>query len=220
MVAATWWLRHGGWASQAEHDDGDREELEDYEVEAAITAYAAAAPVAAPVGEEPACWLHDGHDLIGRRVLRTFDADVPVLGTLTKWMAEDPATGDAAIFRAVHDDGDEEDLDQDEAEEGVRAFEASAQAKKDADAWKTSGHEHIGARVLRYFAEHKKKRRAAHGTVTQWLPAGEEEDEPMLFRVTHDDGDEEDLDEDELSEALEAAQAAQPMRATRRTARV
>ena len=45
-----------------------------------------------------------------------------------------------------------------------------------------------------------------HGTTTCWSPAGGDTC-PALWRVEHDDGDKEDLDEREVRDALEAASA-------------
>ena len=37
------------------------------------------------------------------------------LGHITKWLPADAAAGDGALFHCVHDDGDEEDLEEEEA---------------------------------------------------------------------------------------------------------
>ena len=62
-----------------------------------------------------------------------------------------------------------------------------------------SASEFIGVRVARSFG-----RRGGRtlGTVVGYLPASG--DEEALWRVQHDDGDGEDLDEDELKEAIDA----------------
>ncbi len=57
---------------------------------------------------------------MGQRIARRFGKTV-VLGTVTKWLAADEATGEPALFHAVHDDGDEEDLEEDEAREALAA---------------------------------------------------------------------------------------------------
>ena len=44
------------------------------------------------------------------------------MGTIRKWLPEDPATGDPPLWRAVHDDGDEEDLEEHEVKEAVEAY--------------------------------------------------------------------------------------------------
>lgn len=52
------------------------------------------------------------------------------------------------------------------------------------------GHEWLGQRVTRFFGA-----RVVVGTVTKWLPADEDAGDSALFRVVHDDGDSEDLEE-------------------------
>ena len=42
-----------------------------------------------------------------------------MLGTVSKWLREDAEAGDEALFHCVHDDGDEEDLDEEEAVRGA-----------------------------------------------------------------------------------------------------
>ena len=66
--------------------------------------------------------------------------------------------------------------------------------------WQTAGHEWIGHRLLRVF-----ERRSIGATVTRWAP--EDGDDPALWHVEHDDGDEEDLEHHEVEKALAAAYA-------------
>ena len=60
-----------------------------------------------------------------------------------------------------------------------------------------AGHPYIGRRVARLFG-----RRLVLGTVTGFLPACKIQGVGALFRVTHDDGDEEDLEEHEARDAI------------------
>ena len=99
------------------------------------------------------------------------------------------------MLQVVHDDGDEEDLEEGEAAEAVEAFDVRAMEHED---WREAGHPLLGKRVLRTFGKCR-----TFGHITKWLPA--DGVEPALFRVVHDDGDEEDLEEGEAAEALEAA---------------
>ena len=62
--------------------------------------------------------------------------------------------------------------------------------------WQTSGHEWIGAFVARTFGK-----RTAVGRITKWVPPDEEDG--ALFHVDHLDGDEEDLEDYEVTEAIE-----------------
>ena len=41
--------------------------------------------------------------------------DALALGRITRWQREDEEAGDGALFHCVHDDGDEEDLEEEEA---------------------------------------------------------------------------------------------------------
>ena len=65
--------------------------------------------------------------------------------------------------------------------------------------WQPTDHKSIGQLVRRFFDCHP----SADGVVTKWRPATE--DGAVQFRVVHDDdGDEEDLDEEELEAAIAA----------------
>ena len=67
------------------------------------------------------------------------------------------------------------------------------------EGWRDEGHEYLGRRVARPFEGGL----TVVGRITRWLPAGDGEDEPPLFHVDHDDGDEEDLEEYEVIDAFE-----------------
>ena len=74
-------------------------------------------------------WLLDGHEFVGQRVARIFGgrgkhAERVVFGRISKWAPADEEAGDEALFHLVHDDGDEEDLDEDEAVEGIAHLRA------------------------------------------------------------------------------------------------
>jgi hypothetical protein len=66
------------------------------------------------------------------------------------------------------------------------------EAAEDAE-W-TAEHAHVGKRLTRIF-----RGIAADGTVTHYLPPSQED--PALWHVLYDDGDEEDLDEEEINAA-------------------
>ena len=53
----------------------------------------------------------------------------------------------------------------------------------------------LGRRVARRFGK-----LVALGSVAAWLPANAEEGDAALYRVVHDDGDVEDLEEEEVEE--------------------
>jgi len=73
----------------------------------------------------------------------------------------------------------------------------SAKITQDDVPWQSTGHSWIGKGVHRQFDEV-----TAIGRVVAYAPPGEAEDEPALWRVVHDDGDEEHLDEQEMLTAL------------------
>jgi hypothetical protein len=72
--------------------------------------------------------------------------------------------------------------------------------------WRVDGHPWLGERVRRTSWATKRYADGYHdGTLTAWLPEGEDPDgDPALWRMVHDDGDEEDLEEHEVCEALVA----------------
>jgi hypothetical protein len=83
--------------------------------------------VAAPAEEEPIEWLTSGHEWIGKQVLRNLDG-IEIHARVTKWA---PAEGsDPALWHVVHDDQDEEDLDETDMLAALEAFEQRAGQRK------------------------------------------------------------------------------------------
>ena len=80
-------------------------------------------PAKAPTDDEEEEWLESGHPYIGAAIRRFFDAGVSD-GRVTKWLPE--AEGEPALWHVVHDDGDEEDLDEDEVRAAIKAIEEEA----------------------------------------------------------------------------------------------
>ena len=126
-------------------------------------------------------WRAEGHEFLGERLRRTFGrrGDNGVNATVRKWLPEDVAEGEPALFRAVHDDGDFEDLEEDEVRDGMAAFAA-------VEGWKRDGHALLGKRVRRTFG-----RASRHDTVTfavgsieKWLPADPTTGDPPLSSAT------------------------------------
>ena len=72
-----------------------------------------------------------------------------------------------------------------------------------AQGWQTDGHEWIGRRVHRRFQVADGSSVSTVGTIKVWVPA--DGDDPALWRVYHDDGDVEDLEEFEVKAGLLAA---------------
>ena len=69
--------------------------------------------------------LATGHVYIGRRIARLFGRRL-VLGTIAHWLPACKASGAPALFRAVHDDGDEEDLEEAEVADARGDYETLA----------------------------------------------------------------------------------------------
>ena len=75
-------------------------------------------------------WLFEGHELMGKRVARIFGGkrrgeERVVVGRIVKWVPADAEDEwSETLFHCVHDDGDEEDLDEDEAVEAIAHFRA------------------------------------------------------------------------------------------------
>jgi len=90
-----------------------------------------------------------------------------------------------------------------EADKGPRHKKGAALkpngAKAQVEQWVEQGHPLIGSFVRRFFDD-----RFVDGKVVAYLPPGSGPTEPALWRVRHDDGDEEDLDEGELGESIKA----------------
>eukprot|EP00750_Incisomonas_marina_P029660 INCI7211.17.p1 GENE.INCI7211.17~~INCI7211.17.p1 ORF type:complete len:1023 (-),score=278.41 INCI7211.17:34-3102(-) len=86
------------------------------------------------------------------------------------------------------------------AADGASATAASSEHDGGIDIHVMEGNEHIGSRVRRLFPGAE----AQDGTIVSWLPPGEDPEDEPLWHVVHDDGDEEDLDADELKTALAA----------------
>ena len=99
------------------HDDGHDEDLEEHEATAAIAVFSFQ-------GDD---WQAD-HLWVGKRVRRT-TAGTTTDGTIVAWdptgFKDEPPE---PLFHAVHDDGDEEDLEEHEAQAAILAA-ATAQAE-------------------------------------------------------------------------------------------
>ena len=159
--------------------------------------------------DEEEQWDDEG-PWVGCKTRRYFDKEGPCDGTVTKYLKESD-DGDQALWHVVMDDGDEEDLEEDELKVALFAHHSdasSAPSQDDADEWAETeaagGHEEddwqtegpwVGCKTRRYFEEG-----SCDGTVTKYLD--ESDDGDALWHVEMDDGDEEDLEEDELRVAL------------------
>ena len=93
-----------------------------------------------------------------------------------------PPTGDEGEARQAGGGGEEEEDDDEEEDEE--------------EEWMTTGSEYLGRRITRMFDG-----KAFVGTITSWVPDNDDGD-PALWKIKHEDGDEEDLDLDELKAGL------------------
>jgi len=75
--------------------------------------------------------------------------------------------------------------------------EAAGAAGHPASEWQAFGHTWVGRRVRRFFGN-----TPVDGQVTAYMPPGYGEDEPALWHLVHDDGDEEDLEERDVRDAM------------------
>jgi hypothetical protein len=73
-------------------------------------------------------WQTDGHEFVNKRIRQHFTGHGFTLGTITKWVPQD--VDDPAMFHVIHDDGDEEDLDEMSVVVGIRAFDLMVATKK------------------------------------------------------------------------------------------
>jgi hypothetical protein len=136
------------------------------------------------VPPQDTAWQDHGHEWIGRRVRKQYLDDV-VDGTIVKWLPA--AGGEVALWHMLHEDGDEEDLEEHEVEECLQL----------AGNWQTEGDPWIGRTVRRVFGV---VGGCSDGVLTAWLPA--DKDDGALWHLVMDDGDEEDLEEHEVRDAL------------------
>ena len=78
-----------------------------------------------------------------------------------------------------------------------RLADAVALAECEQAEWLERGHPHLRCRVRRFFDT-----AVSDGTITRWLPAAQ--GEPALWNMTHEDGDQEDLEAHEVRAAMRA----------------
>ena len=65
--------------------------------------------------------IDSGHRHIGKRIARPFGTRI-ALATITKWVAAGDAEDEPALFRAEHDDGDLEDLEENEVADAIAMY--------------------------------------------------------------------------------------------------
>eukprot|EP00941_MAST-03F_sp_MAST-3F-sp1_P003515 g3515.t1 len=156
-------------------------------------------------------WRTSGHAFIGKQARRFFVTLGKSDGKITKWMPfskNSDGEEEEELFHMVHDDGDEEDLDSIEANNAINDFKSG-----ETDGWITTGEKRIDEKGMLVVTEKtqsgKKTRRNNKVEVNQYLiefkVLGFKEstkEDPALWHVRHTDGDEEDLERDELDAAI------------------
>ena len=101
---------------------------EDAQVDDNKTAVGTASPEDVDDGAEYA-WQTAGHEFLGRFVARPFGRSIAI-GNISRWLP--PEGDDGALFHVSHLDGDEEDLDQEEAEEAFERYQKTGHCREEA----------------------------------------------------------------------------------------
>ena len=147
--------------------------------------------------------------LIGRRVrVRWEGDDAWYTGVVTSYSSRrghcvqfDPLPGEDDLTH-WYENIDEQDWEL--LDKGKAKAQAQAQAEPvpkeliDGEEWLLSG-EYVGRRVRRFCDSSH-----TDGKITRWIPEGKSADEPALWHMAHDDGDEEDLEAWEVRAAIGA----------------
>jgi hypothetical protein len=150
---------------------------------------------AAPKSGKAAVEYDDGE----KAVLVLADEEYRVLAPVGGDGGDDAAASMGSAAGAYADNGDGDvDVDVDGDGNG-----GEGEDDEGAIPWQTSGHSHIGCLALRHCEDDDGTQRKQEGRITMWAPADEAEGDPALWHMVHDDGDEEDLEEEEVEEALQ-----------------
>jgi hypothetical protein len=162
-------------------------------------------------------WLTSGNPLLHRHGERILPCGACATGTIVAWKR------DPCVYKIVHEDGDEEDLDEEEVERAIAEHDRKHSVLKLQAAvrgsivrnrghlrntvveglfidknehrggWRTTGSDYIGSRVRRWFGSIA----AVDGTLVAWKREGPE------YLIVQDDGDEETVDEVEVIKAID-----------------
>ena len=122
--------------AEAEEEEAEAEEEEaEAEVPACLNMDEAAPEAEAQddltgVGDDAEYeWQTAGHEFLGRFVARQFGRSISI-GTISRWLP--PDGDDGALFHVSHLDGDEEDLDHEEAVEALERYQRTGHCREDA----------------------------------------------------------------------------------------
>ena len=126
--------------------------------------------------EENYEWEETGSDYIGKRVARSFFDDAKQLrfthGSITKWLPPDDE--DEALFHMVHEDGDEEDLNEVELLSAIDLYKMTSL--------------HIGDQVI---VNWRGKGKWWHGRIADVRQETKKGRHVSMYDVRYDDGDSE-----------------------------
>ena len=185
-------------------DDGDEEDLDEKEVLEALSEFKLKGNKEQPGAKK---WKTKGHEWIGASVRVNFGDEGFVDCKVTKWASADK-TRKQPVWLVVDEEGAEHLLEKNQMEDALEEFannEEFGSGKDESEGddsiqWQHSGHEWLNRCVLRDYGSEGSNQ----GTITKWVPADPEnpEEDIALWHVVFDDGDEEDLDEDEVVESL------------------
>ena len=157
-------------------------------------------------------WEMTGHEFIGARVARLYtETHTYTFGRITKWLPPDDE--DEALFHMMHDDGDEEDLNEAEVRDALELYAMTDLAINDPVAvnWKGQGkwwparvcnikitlpRSKANTRKWKRKWKSRQRRRIgkvkgheAHSTTPELGPEGKPIKTIKLFSVRYDDGD-------------------------------
>ena len=136
------------------HDDGDEEDLDENEMQSAISAHVEQQPCSPE-------WCTEGHEWIGERVVRVFGGE-RIGGVVTRWLPK--GKGRRAMWHLRHDDGDEEDLYENEAHAAIMAAAAAVAADKAEKAAKAAAAKAAAAKAAATKAAQAEAAAAAHAS--------------------------------------------------------
>lgn len=197
-------------------DDGDEEDLDEAEVEEAIRLFEEKGNKSVAVKRKKQeredtnlVWKKKGHEWIGSTVRVDFGDDGFSNCKVIKWAENKGKKG--ALWCVVDEDQEEHNLNKEQMEDGIERFaeheefgsedEESGAEEGVAIDWHHTGHPWLNRFVMRDYGETGTNQ----GTITKWVPADPEnpDEDPALWHVVFQDGDEEDLEQEEVEEALE-----------------
>ena len=145
-------------------------------------------------------WKTSEHEWIGMRVTRAIDG-IDIDARVTKWT---PAAGtDPALWHVLHDDGDEEDLDEAEMQAALEAFEQRTSKRKAPSSSKATSSSKAASqpkkpKVAQVAVASAAESHPDHGVVATGRPRRKSADiaKERFGTMGNDDDDDDDDDDD------------------------